>query len=64
MPNLTPQQKAALMSYLRAMIASVGAVLATGSTDSEDILKAAIVAILPPVLRWANPKDRAFGRGA
>jgi hypothetical protein len=64
MPSLTPQQKAALMSYVRAVIASVGAVLATGSTDPEHILKAALVAVLPPLLRWANPKDGAFGRGS
>ena len=64
MPSLTATQKAALMSYLRSVIAAVGAVLAAGSTDPEDILKGALIAALPPILRWANPKDTAFGRGA
>jgi len=64
MPSLTPQQKAALASYLRSVIAAVAAVVAAGATDPEDILKAALAAIIPPILRWANPKDGAFGRGA
>jgi len=64
MPSLTPQQKAALASYLRSVIGAVAAVVATGATDPEDILKAALAAVIPPILRWANPKDGAFGRGA
>jgi hypothetical protein len=64
MPSLTPQQKAALASYLRSVIGAIAAVIAAGATDPEDILKAAIAALLPPILRWANPKDSAFGRGA
>jgi len=64
MPSLTPQQKAALASYLRSVIAAVAAVVAAGATDPEDILKAAIAAAIPPILRWANPKDPAFGRGS
>lgn len=64
MPSLTPQQKAALASYLRSVIGAVAAVLATGATDPEDILKAVIAALLPPIIRWANPKDAAFGRGS
>ena len=64
MPSLTAEQKAALASYLRSVIGAVAAVVATGATDPEDILKAAIAAAIPPILRWANPKDAAFGRGA
>ena len=64
MPSLTPEQKAALASYLRSVIGAIAAVVAAGATDPEDILKAAIAALLPPILRWANPKDSAFGRGA
>ena len=26
--------------------------------------KAAVAALIPPVLRWINPKDEAFGRGS
>jgi len=64
MPSLTPQQKAALASYLRSVIAAVAAVIAAGATDPQDILKAALAAVIPPILRWANPKDGAFGRGS
>ena len=64
MPSLSPQQKAALASYLRSALAAVLAVVATGNYAPEDIGKAAVAALLPPLIRWANPKDGAFGRGA
>ena len=64
MPSLTKTQKAALASYLRSMLAACLAVAATGNYAPEDIGKAAVAAILPPLIRWANPKDGAFGRGA
>jgi hypothetical protein len=64
MPSLTPQQKAALASYLRSALAAVLAVVATGNYAPDDIGKAAVAALLPPLIRWANPKDGAFGRGA
>ena len=64
MPSLTPTQKAALASYLRSVLAAVLAVAATGTYAPEDIGKAALAALLPPLMRWANPKDGAFGRGA
>ncbi len=64
MPSLTATQKAALASYLRSVLAAVLAVAATGNYAPEDIGKAAVAAILPPLMRWANPKDTAFGRGA
>lgn len=64
MPSLTATQKAALASYLRSVLAAVLAVASTGNYAPEDIGKAAVAAILPPLIRWANPKDEAFGRGA
>ena len=64
MPSLTATQKAALASYLRSVLAAVLAVAATGNYAPEDISKAALAALLPPLMRWANPKDTAFGRGA
>lgn len=64
MPSLTATQKAALASYLRSVLAAVLAVAATGNYAPEDIGKAALAALLPPLMRWANPKDTAFGRGA
>jgi len=64
MPSLTATQKAALASYLRSVLAAVLAVASPGNYAPEDIGKAAVAAILPPLIRWANPKDTAFGRGA
>jgi hypothetical protein len=60
--KLSPEHKQALFSYLRSALAAVLAVIAAGATDPEDILKAAVAALIPPVIRWINPKDDAFGR--
>lgn len=51
-------------SYLRAFLAAALAVLLTGETNPQAMLKAGIAAILPPLIRWLNPNDPAFGRGA
>jgi hypothetical protein len=45
------------------MIAAVLAVYMTGNTSPSDLGKAGIAALLPPLMRWANPSDKAFGRG-
>lgn len=62
--KLTKTQQAALQSYGRSVLAAVLAVAATGNYAPADLAKAALAAVLPPLLRWANPKDTAFGRGA
>ena len=54
--------KALLFSYGRSVIAAVLAVYMTGNTSPTDLSKAAIAALLPPLMRWANPSDKAFGR--
>ncbi|MFZ9707896.1 MAG: hypothetical protein ACO3CG_08690, partial [Ilumatobacteraceae bacterium] len=61
--KLSKQQQAALASYARSVIGAVAAVVATGNTSPEDLAKAAVAALLPPLIRWANPKDPSFGRG-
>ena len=60
---MSAQTKAMLASYARSVIAAVAAVASTGNTDPEDLGKAAVAALLPVVMRWANPKDAAYGRG-
>lgn len=62
--KLSDQHKAALLSYLRSVIGAVAAVVATGNYAPEDLLKAAVAAIIPPLLRWLNSNDPAFGRGS
>lgn len=61
---MNPKHKALLASYVRSVIGAVAAVIAAGATDPQDIAKAAVAALLPPIIRWANPKDSAFGRGS
>ena len=60
---MSKQTKAMLASYARSVIAAVVAVIATGNTDPQDLAKAAAAALLPVIMRWANPKDPAYGRG-
>ncbi len=54
--------KAMLASYARSAIAAAVAVYSTGNTDPMDWLKAAVAALVPVVMRWANPNDPAYGR--
>jgi hypothetical protein len=48
-------------SYGRSFLASCLAVYLAGVTDPKAILGAGIAAVLPPLLRWLNPNDAAFG---
>ena len=48
-------------SYGRSVVGAVAAVYLTGATNPTDYLKAGIAALIPPVMRWANPKDSAYG---
>lgn len=57
------KDKAMLASYARSVVGALIAVYSTGTTDPADYGKGAIAAIIPPLLRWVNPKDSGFGRG-
>jgi len=54
--------KAMLASYGRSVVGAVIAVYMTGANNPTDYVKAAIAALIPPVMRWVNPNDTAFGR--
>jgi hypothetical protein len=60
--KVSKQQKAALQSYARSVVGAVVAVAATGNYAPDDLVKAAVAALIPPILRWANVNDPAFGR--
>jgi len=62
--KIKPQHLEAFKSYLRSALAAVVAVMATIDFTFEDVLKAFVAALIPPVLRWINPKDHAFGKGS
>lgn len=51
-----------LQSYARAFAASALAVWWAGETSWQAIVKAGLVAVVPPLLRWLNPDDPSFGR--
>jgi hypothetical protein len=48
-------------SYGRSVVGAVLAVYMTGATNPSDYIKAGVAALLPPLMRWANPNDAAFG---
>ena len=56
--------KAMVASYARSALAAILAVAMTGNTNPDDLVKAGVAALLPPLLRWANSSDPAFGRGS
>ena len=56
--------KAMVASYARSVLAAILALAMTGNTNPDDLLKAGVAALLPPLLRWANSSDPAFGRGS
>ncbi len=55
-----------VMSYGRAFVAAALAVWVANNfrADWRDVAAAGTAAILPPLLRWLNPSDPAFGRGS
>ena len=62
--KISKQQKSALESYARSVLGAIVAVAATGNYAPDDLGKAAVAALIPPALRWANSSDPAFGRKA
>ena len=56
--------QAMFASYGRSVVGAVVAVYMTGSTTPSDYAKAAVAALIPPIMRWVNPKDLAYGRTA
>jgi len=61
---LTPKNKAMLASYGRSFLAAVLAVYLSGNRNLSDIVAAGVAAVAPPLLRWLNKNDPAFGRGS
>ena len=56
------QLKAMAASYGRSVLAGVVALYTAGVTDPKDMWAALVAALVPVVLRAANPKDAAFGK--
>ena len=56
------QLKAMAASYGRSVLAGVVALYTAGITDPKEMWAALVAALVPVVLRAANPKDPAFGK--
>ena len=59
---MNEQIKAVLASYGRSVLGAATALYASGVTDPQTLAYALLGAIVPVVLRAANPADPAFGR--
>jgi hypothetical protein len=51
-----------LASYGRSVLGAATAMYAAGVTDPETLAYSLVGALVPVVLRAANPNDKAFGR--
>lgn len=60
---MTAKDKAVLGSYARSFLSAALALYLAGETDPKALLAAGVAAVLPPLLRWLNPNDMAYGRG-
>jgi hypothetical protein len=63
---MKPEHKAMLASYARSAIGAALALYLARPNDVNvrDLVAAALAAIAPPLLRWLNPADTAFGRSS
>jgi len=55
------QLKAMAASWARSFMAAGIAVYMSGNSDPKAIAGAGLAAVLPVVLRYLNPNDKAFG---
>lgn len=60
--KISKEQQCALASYARSSAATVLTVIIAGETSPKALWAAVVAAFLPPVVRWLNPNDTAFGR--
>jgi hypothetical protein len=58
---MTQDLKKMLASWARAFLTAALALAAAGETDLKHIAYAGALATIPPILRWLNPKDEAYG---
>ena len=59
---MNQQIQNALASYGRSVLGAATAMYASGVTDPETLVYSLLGALVPVVLRAANPSDNAFGR--
>ena len=64
MAAIPKRDRAMFASWARSFLAAVLTLYLAGVTDPRELLAAGIAAVVPPLLRWLNPNDPAFGRGS
>ena len=64
MKIINDRDKAMLATYIRSALAGVLTLYLAGQTDPRDLGKAFLAAFLPPLLRFLNKSDNAYGRGS
>ena len=52
------------LSWLRVFMAGLVAQMMTGYDSPQMLLNAGLAAVLPVILRWLDPMDKVYGRGA
>ncbi len=62
--HISDQHKRIVASYGRSFLAAVLTLWLAGEDRPRALIAAGIAAIAPPLLRWLNPSDPAFGRGS
>jgi hypothetical protein len=62
--HITDRHKRVVASYARSFLAAILTLWLAGENQPRALLAAGIAAIAPPLLRWLNPADPAFGRGS
>lgn len=60
--KIKEEYKQVAFSYARSALGAVLAVWWAGETSASALLKAGLVAVVPPLIRWLNANDPAFGR--
>lgn len=56
--NISPKLWTVLGTYTRAFIAAVVTSYSLGNTSIKALFTAGLAAIIPVILRWANPGDQ------
>ena len=65
MLNRIPTEvKAVAASYARVFLAAALTLYLAGERDLSALWAAGVAAVLPPLVRWLNPNDAAYGRSA
>ena len=55
--TISPKTYTVLGTYARAFIAAVASQYVMGNTSVKALFASGLTAVLPVILRWANPKD-------